>query len=71
MDKRIEEIFKTEQRGRIYRKVIEDAEKILIERALAETEGQQITAAALLGINRNTLRCKIRKLRINPKRFRL
>jgi two-component system nitrogen regulation response regulator GlnG len=43
----------------IYRSIIERVERPMIEAALARTEGNQIRAAALLGINRNTLRKKI------------
>ncbi len=43
----------------IYRRILERAERPLLETVLARTEGNQIRAAALLGINRNTLRKKI------------
>ena len=43
----------------VYRSIIERVERPMIEAALARTEGNQIKAAALLGINRNTLRKKI------------
>jgi two-component system nitrogen regulation response regulator GlnG len=46
--------------GRILRKV----ELPLITAALAATRGNQIRAADLLGLNRNTLRKKIRDLGI-------
>jgi two-component system, NtrC family, nitrogen regulation response regulator GlnG len=36
----------------------------LIGRALAATQGNQLRAARLLGLNRNTLRKKIRELEI-------
>ncbi len=53
-----------EESGRIYHRLIERVERPLIEAALARTEGNQIRAAALLGINRNTLRKKIVDLAI-------
>ncbi len=43
----------------IYRRILERVERPLIEAALTRTDGNQIRAAALLGINRNTLRKKI------------
>ncbi len=43
----------------VYRCILERVERPLIEAALARTDGNQIRAAALLGINRNTLRKKI------------
>jgi DNA-binding protein Fis len=46
-------------------------EKSLIEKALEYTFGNQITAAKLLGINRNTIRTKIKKLNINVERFKM
>ena len=48
----------------IYHRLIERVERPLIEAALARTDGNQIRAAALLGINRNTLRKKIVDLAI-------
>ena len=45
--------------GDVYRQVVERVERPLIEAALTRTGGNQIRAAALLGINRNTLRKKI------------
>jgi len=62
--RKIEESFTTLEDGQIYRLVINDTEKILIEKALAKTNGNQIFAARILGLNRNTLRTKIKKLGI-------
>jgi len=45
-------------------------ERPLITRALQETKGNQIQAAELLGLNRNTLRKKIHDLHIPMKRSR-
>ena len=67
----IENSFITIQKGEIYKAVIGDIEKSLIEKALEHTSGNQITAARLLGINRNTIRTKIKKLNINVERFKL
>jgi two-component system nitrogen regulation response regulator GlnG len=50
--------------GQVYHRLIERVERPLIEAALARTDGNQIRAAALLGINRNTLRKKIVDLAI-------
>ncbi|MFH1459391.1 MAG: helix-turn-helix domain-containing protein [Candidatus Omnitrophota bacterium] len=48
----------------LYHSVVEAMERPLIENTLKKTYGNQIKAAQLLGINRNTLRSKIKKLGI-------
>jgi two-component system nitrogen regulation response regulator GlnG len=48
----------------IYDRVIAEVERPLIRLTLAATRGNQIKAAAMLGLNRNTLRKKIRDLEI-------
>lgn len=50
--------------------LINAIERPLITRALQETKGNQIQAAELLGLNRNTLRKKIHDLHIPVKRDR-
>ena len=52
----------------LYSLVIERVERPLIELTLKKTKGNQIRAAQLLGINRNTLRKKITDLRIELKK---
>jgi two-component system nitrogen regulation response regulator GlnG len=48
----------------LYHRILRDVESPLIGVALAATHGNQIKAAELLGVNRNTLRKKIRELDI-------
>jgi two-component system nitrogen regulation response regulator GlnG len=48
----------------IYDQVLAEVERPLIRMTLAATRGNQIKAAAMLGLNRNTLRKKIRDLEI-------
>ncbi len=48
----------------VYRELLPRVERAVIETVLDETGGNQIRAAALLGINRNTLRKKITDLEI-------
>jgi two-component system nitrogen regulation response regulator GlnG len=48
----------------VYDKIISEVERPLIRLTLAATRGNQIKAAAMLGLNRNTLRKKIRDLEI-------
>ena len=57
--------------GDVYRVVVETVEKPLIEKALAITFGNQLKAAKILGINRNTLRAKINKLGISPEKWKI
>ena len=46
----------------LYDRVLQDVERPLLSIALAAARGNQIRAAQLLGVNRNTLRKKIREL---------
>ena len=55
----------------LYKSIIQAIEKPLIENTLRRTEGNQLKAAKILGINRNTIRSKIRKLGIDAKRWKL
>ncbi len=48
----------------LYERLMLEVEKPLFSMSLAATRGNQIKAAHLLGINRNTLRKKIRELDI-------
>jgi len=48
----------------VYDRVLREIERPLIERCLNATRGNQIRAAELLGLNRNTLRKKIKELEI-------
>jgi DNA-binding protein Fis len=49
----------------LYSLLIREFEKPLINLALRETKGNQIQAAQLLGMNRNTLRKKMKELKIS------
>ena len=46
----------------LYDRILQDVERPLLSICLAATRGNQIRAAHLLGLNRNTLRKKIRDL---------
>lgn len=48
----------------LYRRVMGEVERVLITEALQRAGGSQIKAAGILGIHRNTLRLRMRKLTI-------
>ena len=50
----------------LYDRVLAEIERPLLMLSLAATGGNQIQAARLLGINRNTLRKKLNERRIDP-----
>ena len=52
----------------LYQRILREVEVPLISAALGATRGNQIKAAELLGVNRNTLRKKIRELDIHVMR---
>jgi two-component system nitrogen regulation response regulator GlnG len=52
----------------VYDRIVREIERPLIALSLAATRGNQLRAAELLGLNRNTLRKKIRELDIQPAR---
>lgn len=55
--------------GMLYHSALAAFEKPLFEHALGETGGNQLRAAQLLGINRNTLRKRLLELEIDAERF--
>ncbi len=55
------------ERFNLYDMVMPEVEKALIMMVMKETNGNQVKAARLLGINRNTLRSKIKKLGIKTR----
>lgn len=57
--------------GELYKLSIMEMEKDLISSVLARTDGNQLKAAKILGINRNTLRSKIKKLGINTEQWKV
>ena len=61
----LEDSLYNERKGILYKSMLEVIEKPLIEHALERTEGNQLKAARILGLNRNTIRNKIKKLGIN------
>ncbi|MEW6089250.1 MAG: helix-turn-helix domain-containing protein [bacterium] len=66
----LEESFFKENKGVLYKVVLEAIEKPLIEHVLEHAEGNQLKAARILGINRNTMRAKIKKFAIKPETYK-
>ncbi|MDD5044310.1 MAG: helix-turn-helix domain-containing protein [Candidatus Omnitrophica bacterium] len=74
VDKKLVEIDDSlyrEKQGVLYKYILEIVERPLIEHALERTYGNQLKAAKILGINRNTMRTKIKKLGIDPNRWKI
>ena len=51
--------------AKMYDKIVGLAEKAAVKIALEKTSGNQLQAAKLLGINRNTLHSKVKKFKIS------
>jgi two-component system nitrogen regulation response regulator GlnG len=68
VERHLKDYFSAHQDGLpaygLYDRVLHEVERPLISLSLAATRGNQIKAAQLLGLNRNTLRKKIRELDI-------
>ena len=57
----INELFFKENEGRVYRYLTDSVERPLLIKLMDYTGGNQLKAAQILGINRNTLRTKLKK----------
>ena len=57
--------FKSSEGSNLYYTLLREIEKPLITMVLKETKGNQLEAAHTLGLNRNTLRKKIKELNIS------
>ncbi len=69
--KEFNDMFMKAEIGTVYKIVVEAIERPLIEKVLERTFGNQIKAAKILGINRNTLRSKIHKFGIKPEKWKI
>ncbi len=61
MDPIFTELFQLYGKKELHSSLLNKMEKILIKRALTETRGNQVQAAKILGISRNTLRNRVGK----------
>ncbi|MCB1545229.1 MAG: nitrogen regulation protein NR(I), partial [Rhodoblastus sp.] len=73
VERHLAELFKSYGDGLpppgLYHRILREVEYPLLSAALAATRGNQIKAAELLGLNRNTLRKKVRDLDIRLMRL--
>ncbi|RMF18644.1 MAG: sigma-54-dependent Fis family transcriptional regulator [Candidatus Dadabacteria bacterium] len=56
--------------GHVWGEVMATVEDVLLRLALEQTAGNQVRAATLLGINRNTIRKKLEEHGIDPREYR-
>lgn len=54
----------------LYGRVLQEVERPLLSLALKACQGNQVRAAEMLGLNRNTLRKKLRELGLDVRRSR-
>lgn len=67
----LEDYLYDKKRGELYKLILAEVERPLIEHTLKRTEGNQLKAAKILGINRNTMRSKIKKLGIVADKWKI
>ncbi|MBD3245846.1 MAG: hypothetical protein GF333_02425 [Candidatus Omnitrophica bacterium] len=65
-----QDVLLHQSNGNLYKALLEKLEKPLIEAALNRTEGNQLKAAKLLGLNRNTLYSKMKRLHIHAEKWK-
>lgn len=73
VSQRLEAFFESQLNSlpvNLYDVIIEQVEHPLIIQTLKITQGNQIKAAEILGINRNTIRKKIKLFNINPSDYK-
>lgn len=69
--KGLDDTFIASHSKQLYHAVIDRIEKALIERVLERTYGNKYRTARILGINRNTLHSKIKKLGIHSAQWKI
>ncbi len=73
ISKRLEGFFQSHANSlpvNLYETVLSQVEYPLIVQTLKITQGNQIKAAEILGINRNTIRKKIKLFKIDPSDYK-
>ena len=67
---KLEEGLLKEKNGALHQFILDAVEKPLIEDVLRYTGGNQLKASRILGINRNTIRAKIKKFGISVEQWK-
>lgn len=67
----IDYMFLNTEGSVLYKKIVEAVERPLIEKALERTFGNQLKAAKILGISRNTLKSKIIKFGLRAEKWKI
>lgn len=72
VERHLREYFAAHEQGLpsagLYDRILQEIERPLLSIALMECRGNQLRAAELLGLNRNTLRKKIKELGLSAER---
>ena len=66
----VDKNFYTINTGKVYINIVNRVEKSIILKALEHSYGNQLEAARILGVHRNTLHNKIKKFNIDITRFK-
>jgi len=67
----LENSLYNEKKGVLYKAILDEIERPVIEYALERTYGNKLKAARILGINRNTMHAKIKRLAIDVNRWKM
>jgi DNA-binding protein Fis len=68
---KLEDGLLKDKNGALYQFILDAVEKPLIEDVLRYTGGNQLKASRILGLNRNTIRAKIKKLGISVAKWKV
>ncbi len=70
VNSKLNDYFLLSNNGDLYKNVVGHVEKVIIEKVLERVCGNQVRASKMLGLNRNTLHNKLKKLHIDVSRFK-
>ncbi len=58
----MDSMFYEDKEGKVYKLLLESLERPLFESVLRYTNGNKLKASRILGLNRNTLKSRLKKL---------